>query len=178
MIDKLHCCCFFGHRKIKETEELKEAVCNAVEDLITSKNVDTFYFGSKSDFDDFCHSIVTELKEKYPHIQRIYVRAEFPYIDDSYRNYLLERYEDTYYPERMVDAGKAAYVERNYEMINNSKYCIVYYDENYAPPRRRNSRRDLTDYQPKSGTKVAYDYAIKKSDVINVFQKKENMENV
>ena len=124
-MDKLHCCCFFGHRKIKETEELKEAVCNAVEDLITSKNVDTFYFGSKSDFDDFCHSIVTELKEKYPHIQRIYVRAEFPYIDDSYRNYLLERYEDTYYPERMVDAGKAAYVERNYEMINNIKYCIV-----------------------------------------------------
>ena len=178
MIDKIRCCCFFGHRKIKETEELKEAVCNAVEDLITSKNVDTFYFGSKSDFDDFCHSIVTELKEKYPHIQRIYVRAEFPYIDDSYRNYLLERYEDTYYPERMVDAGKAAYVERNYEMINNSKYCIVYYDDSYAPPRRRNSRRDLTDYQPKSGTKVAYDYAIKKSDVINVFQKKENMENV
>ena len=178
MIDKLHCCCFFGHRKIKETEELKEAVYNAVENLIISKNVDTFYFGSKSAFDDFCHSIVTELKEKYPHIRRIYVRAEFPYIDDSYRNSLLERYEDTYYPERMVDAGKAAYVERNYEMINNSKYCIVYYDESYAPPRRINSRRDLTDYQPKSGTKVAYDYAIKKSDVINVFQKKENMENV
>ena len=169
MIDKLHCCCFFGHRKIKETEELKETVYNAVEDLIISKNVGTFYFGSKSDFDDFCHSIVTELKEKYPHIQRIYVRAEFPYIDDSYRNYLLERYEDTYYPERMVDAGKAAYVERNYEMIHNSKYCIVYYDENYAPPRRRNSRRDLTDYQPKSGTRLAYDYAVKKGkEIINV----------
>lgn len=171
MIDKLHCCCFFGHRKIKETEELKNAVYNAVENLITSENVDTFYFGSKSRFDDFCHSIVTELKEKYPQIQRIYVRAEFPYIDDSYRNYLLERYEDTYYPENIIDAGKAAYVERNYEMINKSKYCIVYYDENYAPPRRKNSRRDLTDYQPKSGTKVAYDYAVKKCDVINVFQK-------
>lgn len=34
MIDKIRCCCFFGHRKIKETEELKETVYNAVEDLI------------------------------------------------------------------------------------------------------------------------------------------------
>ena len=43
------------------------------------------------------------------------------------------------------------------------------YDENYAPPRRRNSRRDLTDYQPKSGTRLAYDYAVKKGkEIINV----------
>lgn len=167
MNDKLRCCCFFGHRKIEETTELEKSVYSIVEDLITNKNVDTFLFGSKSQFDDFCYKIVTELKEKYPHIIRIYVRTEFPYIDDSYRNYLLERYEDTYYPSKMVEAGKAAYVERNYEMINKSTYCVVYYDENYAPPRRRNSRRDLTDYQPKSGTKLAYDYAIKKCEVIN-----------
>ena len=33
----------------------------------------------------------------------------------------------------------------------------------------KNSRRDLTDYQPKSGTKVAYDYAVKKgNEIINV----------
>ena len=52
-------------------------------------------------------------------------------------------------------------------MINKSDFCVVYYDENYAPPRRRNSRRDLTDYQPKSGTKVALDYAIKNGICIN-----------
>ena len=46
-------------------------------------------------------------------------------------------------------------------MINKSDYCIVYYDENYLPPRRKNSRRDITDYQPKSGTAVAYDYETK-----------------
>mgnify|MGYP002771653648 FL=1 len=112
--------------------------------------------------------IVTELKEKYPHIKRIYVRAEFPYIDDSYRNYLLERFEDTYYPEKMIDAGKAAYIERNYEMINKSKYCIVFYDENYVPPKRKHSRKDLIEYQPQSGTKLAYEYAVKKCVVINI----------
>lgn len=71
----------------------------------------------------------------------------------------------------MEKAGKASYVERNQEMINQSNYCIVYYDDNYLPPRRKNSRRDLTDYQPKSGTAVAYEYAIKKKkEIINVFR--------
>ena len=70
----------------------------------------------------------------------------------------------------MEKAGKASYVERNQEMINQSDYCIVYYDDNYLPPRRKNSRRDLTDYQPKSGTAIAYDYAVKKKKkIINVF---------
>ena len=69
----------------------------------------------------------------------------------------------------MENAGKASYVERNQEMINESNFCVVYYDENYLPPRRRNSRRDLTDYQPKSGTAVAYAYAVrKKRGIINV----------
>ena len=166
---KLYTCCFFGHRKITETGELKSKLYNEIETLITYKKVHTFLFGSKSQFDDLCYKIVTELKEKYQHIKRIYVRAEFPYIDDSYKNYLLESYEDTYYPSKMIDAGKAAYVERNYEMINNSRYCICYYDENYMPPRQKNSRRDLTDYQPKSGTGIAFDYARKKElNIINL----------
>ena len=151
---------FFGHRKINETPELTERLESVIESLIKEKAVNIFYFGSKSEFDSLCLKVVTDLKEKYPHIKRIYVRAEFPYIDDSYKKYLLESYEDTYYPEKMINAGRAAYVERNYEMIDNSSYCICYYDENYAPQKRRNSRRDLTDYQPKSGTKLAYDYAV------------------
>ena len=71
----------------------------------------------------------------------------------------------------MENAGRASYVERNQEMINKSEYCVVYYDESYTPPRRKNSKRDLTDYQPKSGTKVAYDFAVKKCrQIINVFE--------
>lgn len=164
-------CCFFGHRKINETEELRDRMFKTIEQLITENGVDTFLFGSKSKFDDFAHEVVTKLQEIHPHIKRIYVRAEFAYISESYRNSLLEHYEDTYYPEHMIDAGKASYVERNQEMIKKSYYCICYYDANYLPPRRKNSRRDLSDYQPKSGTKVAYDFAVKKcGQVINVFE--------
>ena len=139
--------------------------------MIVNENVDTFLFGSKSEFDSLCLKTVTELKEKYPHIKRIYVRSAFQHIPDWYEETLLKHYEGTYFPEHMENAGKASYVERNQEMINHSKFCVVYYDENYLPPRRKNGKRDLTDYQPNSGTKVAYDYAIRKHlKVWNLFR--------
>ena len=143
-------CCFFGHRTINETEELKSKLNEIIEKLIVDENVDTFLFGSKSRFNSLCLELVTKIKEKYPHIKRIYVRAEYPDINEQYTNYLLESFEDTYYPEHIIGSGRAAYVERNYEMIDKSHFCIVYYDESNASTNR------------KSGTKIALDYAIKK----------------
>ncbi len=150
-------CGFFGHRKINETEELKSKLVKIIEQLIVENSVDTFLFGSKSRFNSLCLDTVTKIKQKYPHIKRIYVRAEYPYIDEDYKNYLLERYEDTYYPEKIINSGKASYIERNYEMIDKSYYCIVYCDEQDVPTTR------------KSGTKIALDYAIKKrKNIISV----------
>ena len=142
--------CFFGHRRIDETEELKSKLLTIIERLIVDEKVDTFLFGSKSRFDSLCLELVTKIKEKYPHIKRIYVRAEYPQINQQYTNYLLESYEDTYYPKHMIGSGRAVYVERNYEMINKIHFCIVYYDEQNVPTTR------------KSGTKIALDYAKKR----------------
>ncbi len=150
-------CCFFGHRTINKTVELRTKITHTIEKLITDEKVDTFLFGSKSEFDRLCLELVTGLKEKYPHVKRIYVRAEFPYIDDDYMAYLLKSYDDTYYPEKLYGSGRAAYVERNCEMIRDSKYCIVYYDKAHAPTNR------------KSGTKIALDYAIKKGREVVIF---------
>lgn len=167
---KENTCCFFGHRKIEDTPELRTKITDTIERLIVDENIDTFLFGSKSEFNSLCYDLVTKIKEKYPHIKRVYVRAEFPYIDESYRNYLLDSYEDTYYPEGMEKAGRAAYVERNCNMIERSCVCVVYYEPDYAPACRKNSNRDLADYQPKSGTKIAYEYALKrKIKTINAF---------
>ena len=143
-------CCFIGHREINVTDELKEKLCVVIERLITEESIDTFLFGSKSQFDDLCYDIVTEIKKKYSHIKRIFVRAKYPYIDESYEAYLLESYEDTYFPKSLLGAGKASYVKRNCEMIDNSRFCIVYYKEDYTPKSR------------KSGTKIAFTYAEKK----------------
>ncbi|MBR2407026.1 MAG: DUF1273 family protein [Clostridia bacterium] len=147
-------CCFIGHRTINETAELKAKLTETIEGLIADEKVDTFLFGSKSRFNSLCLELVTKIKEKYPHIKRVYVRAEYPYIRESYKKYLLESYEDTYYPEKLRNSGRAAYVERNYEMIDNSTYCVVYYDEAHAPTTR------------KSGTRIALEYAAKKRKTI------------
>ena len=147
-------CCFFGHRKINETEELKSKLIKTIKKLIIEENVDTFLFGSKSQFNSFCREAVTEIKEKYPHIKRVYVRAEYPYISEEYKNHLLQSYDYTYYPEKLLNSGRASYIKRNYELIDNSHYCVVYFDASYSPTARR------------SGTKIALDYAIKKHKVI------------
>ncbi len=160
MNSKAHTCCFFGHRKINITDDLICYLEKVIENLITEKKVSTFLFGSKSEFDDICNKVVTTLKEKHPHIKRIYVRAEFPYIGEDYRAYLLKSYDETYFSEKIISAGKAAYIERNCEMIENSRFCVVYYNKNYMPPRSKNS-----------GTKLAFDYANKKGlEIINIYE--------
>ena len=65
-------------------------------------------------------------------------------------------------PERIENAGVARYLERNQEMIDGSNYCVFYYNPQYQPPRRKYSRRSVGDYQQKSGTSLAFDYANQK----------------
>lgn len=156
-MDTEQTCCFIGHRKMNITDELSEKISRTVEDLIRNKGVTTFLFGSKSEFNWLCKQIVTDLKEKYPQIKRVYVRAEFEFISEHYREYLLELYEDTYFPKTVSGAGRASYIKRNQEMIERSNYCIFYYHETDVPAKR------------KSGTKIAYEYARKRgAHIINV----------
>lgn len=146
---KENTCCFLGHRTINETEELKLKLNEIIEKLIVEKQVDTFLFGSKSRFNNLCYELVTEKKENYPWIKRVYIRAEFADIRESYERYLLGLYEETYYDERLRGAGRAVYVKRNYHMIDKSDVCVIYCDEAQFPTVR------------KSGAKIALDYAVR-----------------
>ena len=151
-------CSFFGHRDTLQTEELKEKVRETVERLILEEGVDTFLFGSRSKFDDLCHIVVTELKEKYPNIKRIYMRSQYSYLDKQYKDYLLKSYDDTTMPPRVEKAGRASYVERNQEMIDVSDFCVFYYNPDYLPSKRKHSKKSAIEYQPKSGTALAFEY--------------------
>ena len=162
---------FIGHRKLKFDNGFRQQLKELILSLIDDRSADTFLFVSKSDFNSLCLEVVTELQKERPQIRRIYVRAEYPYISKDYEDYLLESYDATYIPENVVDAGKAAYVERNYHMIDKADLCIFYYDENYKPPLKPATRGRITREQPKSGTKVAYEYAIlKKKAIYNLLQ--------
>ena len=164
-------CCVIGHRKIDNQENIKPILKEQVV-MLLKKGVTNFYFGSMSDFNDISWEVVTELKEQYPSIKRIYVRSAFQYIDKSYEDYLLESYEETYFPPKIENAGKCSYVERNYEMIDNSTYCIFYYNEDYVAPYKREPKHNmLPSTRRRSGTKIAYDYAQKKKkEIINIYK--------
>ncbi len=146
-------CCFIGHRKINETKEVRNQLLEIIENLITDEKIDTFLFGSKSRFNELCYETVTRLKEKYPYIKRIFVRAEYPYIGDDYKEYILESYEDTYFPKNIIGTGRLSYVKRNIEMINKSGFCVFYFDKGMLPTNRR------------SGTEVAFNYAVRQAIV-------------
>ena len=69
-------------------------------------------------------------------------------------------FEEEFEHKTKYEAGRASYVERNQAMINDSDYCVFYYDKNYFPLTRT-----------KSGTKLAYEYAVRKNKkVINLFK--------
>lgn len=158
--------CFIGHKTIEITDTLINSLKETILTLITN-GVNAFLFGSNSNFNNLAWEIVSEFKRTYPYVKRIYVRSEYQFIDKSYEEYLLKSYEETYFPPKLKRAGKFSYVERNYDMIDNSVYCIFYYDENYVPPLKRQSKNNmLPPIRRKSGTKIAYEYAIKKNKKI------------
>ena len=147
--------------------------------LISEKGVDTFLFGDKSDFNYFCLNIVNELQNKFPYVKRISVRTSYPNLGQAYLGYILRDFEDTYVPKGVENAGVASYVERNQAMINASDYCIFYYNLDYLPAKRQYSKRSVGEYQPKSGTALAFQYATKKKrggkdlTIINVYERGE-----
>ncbi len=161
-------CCFIGHRKIENFAETQVKLEKILKDLI-KQGVVRFIFGDHSQFNDLCYDNVTKLKNDYPYIERIKFRKDYQEISESVKKYFIEGFEDNICPEGVGKAGKASYVERNQAMILASDVCIFYYNENYQPERRKVSKRSIGTYQPKSGTKLAYEFAIsKKKEIINL----------
>ena len=64
-------CCFIGHRTIEESEELFTLLRDTIKRLILEERVRYFLFGSRSEFDDLCHRIVTEFQQEFPSIVRV-----------------------------------------------------------------------------------------------------------
>ena len=178
-------CCFIGHRKIIETQELKQRLQKTIEILIKENNVKTFIFGSRSEFDFLCHQIVSNLMSIYPTIERVVYtcKSEFAVLKQDKtkleqifsnafkQDIILCEYEKEIEYKTKYTSGKASYIERNKAMIDESDYCIFYYDENYKPQKRKHSKNDVFEYQPNSGTSLAYNYAKqKKKRIINLFE--------
>ena len=178
--------CFWGHRTITDKEQVRAKLLNVISALV-EKGADTFLFGSKSDFDFLCWEVVTKLKEQYPSLKRISYNAphetsftskeerehnERFFSEMLHREVLCADYEKSVNSLKSIGANKSAYIMRNREMIERSDVCVFYYNKDYLPPKRKQSKRSAVDYQSKSGTAIAFAYALQKKKIIlNLYQK-------
>lgn len=153
-------CCFIGHRKIPDTQELRNNLQEILIDLIENGTV-IFNFGDHSAFNNVCYETVTKLKETYPQIKRVRFRTDYENADKYTMNFLLVGFEGSICPKGVGKAGKASYVLRNQAMIQKSDVCIFYYDEKYSPADTKDKQNHLNGHSSKSGTAIAYQYAVK-----------------
>ena len=80
--------------------------------------------------------------------------------------FLIGSYDESIFPETAIGSGRNIYIARNRALIDESDVCVFYYDENYKPPRRKTDKKAISDYQPNSGTALAYKYALQKKKII------------
>ena len=166
-ITENYSCSFFGHRNTILTDGEKNKLERLIENLIR-KGVKTFLFGNKSKFYEECHKIVSDLMAKYEGLKRVmYVVKSQGIIFSFQKEKWQKRYNEMGLKDYIIDveekrefkninyAGKASYIERNLEMIDESDYCIFYYNEIFTKK-----------LKTKSGTALAYDYAMKKKKKI------------
>lgn len=176
--------CFIGHRMVTDAEQLKIRLTETVTKLIED-GIDTFLFGSRSEFNDICWCVVTELQERFPNIKRIKFNVphevaftskaerencEMLFLKFAHKEVHYTDYEEAFDSEKSSRAGKNAYIMRNEEMIDRSDVCVFYYNKDYLPPKRKPTNKYLSVRQTKSGTAIAFAYATqKKKRIINTY---------
>ena len=154
-MNNISTCSIFGHREIEITKELEDRLITTFEDLINQGCV-YFYFGGFGMFDDLCYKLISKLKEKYPHVQRIFCLYDPRHVKVSKRpNWLKnEEYEDYIYLSLSFDYWYNRIYYRNCAIIDISDF-IIFYVEN-----RENS-----------GAYKAFKYAnIKKKNYVNLIE--------
>ena len=168
----------FYRRNIKLTGALAQKIHDCVECLILNCGVDTFLFGTLNTFDRFCLKIVSEFKKQYPKIKKIAYtcRNEKYTLESEIRSLKTSNlmksqmkniaFDEIYDYEDKYNSGKGDYVERNKAMIDDSDYCLFYYDKNYSLPIIKKGDKLC---QVKSGTAIAYKYANSKNKAIKNF---------
>ncbi len=166
--------CFIGHKEIERKEELKNKLIHVIKKLINDYDITNFLFGDKSDFNNLCVDIVSNLKNEYKSIKLIYYPSNDWYRDnEEENNKFFEnifnihkiRYDKYIY---LNYYGKSGYVRRNKKMIDDSDICVFYYNINYVPKKTKWLKLNVSR---KSGTMIAYNYAkLKHKAIINLFE--------
>ena len=115
-------CTFFGHHDCPNT--VRPNLRGVLVDLIEHHGVDVFYVGNHGAFDAMVRSVLSELKQIYPHIRYTIVLAYMPLHGGTLEK---EAYANTMLPEGIENVPKRfAIVWRNKWMLRQAEYVVAY----------------------------------------------------
>lgn len=125
--------CFTGHRNVKETADLKNALIKQLVKLI-NEGATNFYAGGAVGWDTLCESVVIELRERFPHIKLHLIlpcpaeeQTEKWREDDKaeFRRLLLASDTVEICSEHYFDGCMKL---RNQRLVNLADVCVCYYN--------------------------------------------------
>lgn len=172
--NKKNSCCIIGHRTIEDdVEKLFEKIGSYVKYLVENKNVTIFKFGFYGAFNDMCYNLIAGLKIYNPQIKLVlyslnneiaYTFEEAELYQKHYnrknKDFTFKCFDEILYLNDIDETKfKHACVLRNKKLIDESDYCMIYFRNDYSLPTKNDMPRN-------SGTKIAYDYAVKQKKKI------------
>lgn len=110
---------FCGHSKIADKKAVRERLTSEICNLLSS-GYTTFYLGGYGDFDLMAASVLCEMKDSYPSIDRVLV---LPYLDRKYDEKL---YDSTVYPPLENVPKRFTISKRNEWMVEQADVVIAY----------------------------------------------------
>ena len=116
-------CTFFGHGDCPETKYSN--ILQAIQNLITEKNIITFYVGTQGNFDSLVYRALCNLRADFPQIRIYRVLAYLPKDNSLISDSILLEGIELVHPRYAISW-------RNRWMIEHSDYVIAYITHNYG----------------------------------------------
>ena len=116
-------CTFFGHGDCPETKYSN--ILQAIQNLITEKNIITFYIGTQGNFDSLVYRALCNLRADFPQIRIYRVLAYLPKDNSLISDSILLEGIELIHPRYAISW-------RNRWMIEHSDYVIAYITHNYG----------------------------------------------
>ena len=122
-------CCFAGHGKIYNYNEIRAKLEECIEKIIVTENISEFLVGNYGDFDRMAAGTVKKLKEKYPCIKLTLV---IPYLTSAINNnkdYYNKNFDDILVAEIPESTPKRLGILKCNEFIVNKSDILIYHIE-------------------------------------------------
>ena len=116
-------CTFFGHGDCPEMKYSN--ILQAIQNLITEKNIITFYVGTQGNFDSLVYRALCNLRADFPKIRIYRVLAYLPKDNSLISDSILLEGIELIHPRYAISW-------RNRWMIEHSDYVIAYITHNYG----------------------------------------------